>query len=117
MVTIFVDVDDTLVLYDDSHGPGPHPYGVKYGVPWEPNKPLIQGIKEVSRLGFPVIVWSGGGRQYAQQWVWDLELEHYVAGALEKSPDALHTLPKAGDIVINDLPVIGRTHEPHEWLE
>jgi len=32
-MTIFVDVDDTLVLYDPLRS-GPHPYGVFDGIPW-----------------------------------------------------------------------------------
>ena len=67
-MTIFVEVDDTLVLYDPSRS-GPHPYGVFDGIPWKPNERLIEGLKAAARDGTVVIVWSGGGRQYVQQWV------------------------------------------------
>ena len=41
---IYVDCDDTLILYD-SH-PGVHPYGVLNGEPWHPNQPLVDALLE-----------------------------------------------------------------------
>ncbi len=49
-MTIFVDVDDTLVLYDPPRS-GPHPYGVYDGIPWKPNERLIEGLKAAARDG------------------------------------------------------------------
>jgi len=51
---IFVDCDDTLVLYD-SHT-GVHPYGVLNGEPWHPNQPLVDALLETEHS---VFVWSG----------------------------------------------------------
>ena len=51
---IFVDCDDTLILYD-SHT-GVHPYGVRHGEPWHPNQPLVDALLETEH---PVFVWSG----------------------------------------------------------
>ena len=62
---LFVDVDDTLILYSDE---GKHPYGILNShQEWQPNSRLIAEIvkwHEVNPKGL-VIVWSGGGNQYA----------------------------------------------------
>ena len=113
-MTIFVDVDDTLVLYDPPRS-GPHPYGVYDGIPWKPNERLIEGLKAAAKAGDKVIVWSGGGGRYAGWWVQQLELGDYVQECWTKTDTALRILVKLEDVVIDDQPVIGRTHEPDQW--
>jgi len=40
-VTLFVDVDDTLIIYDL---PPPNPYGYFQGTPWRVNQQLLDGF-------------------------------------------------------------------------
>jgi len=61
MRKILVDVDDTLVIYKSN---GIHPYGFIHGDPFEPNKELIDKLKNFDG---EIIIWSGGGVGYAQR--------------------------------------------------
>jgi hypothetical protein len=110
---IFIDVDDTLVLWQDidPNGEGVQNY---YADSWLPNTRLIEGIKERAKI-YPAqatVVWSGGGMQYAEMWVDRLGLRDLVI-VMEKNVK----IPKLGDIVIDDMSITGRTHKPHEWPE
>ena len=112
MVRLFVDVDDTLVLYDLD---APNPYGIYYGTPYTINEPLLEGIKQF-QLDNPnelIVIWSGGGKEYARMWGEDkLGLEGMIY--LLKDKDSFW-LVNPGDIVIDDQPLKIRTHTPHEW--
>lgn len=92
---IFVDVDDTLVLWQEG---------------LSPNTRLIEGLKALTSELF--VVWSGGGIQYAEMWVDRLGLRD-LAIVIEKD----FSVVKPGDTVIDDMPVTVRTHSPHEWPE
>lgn len=65
---LFVDVDDTLVIYEDPATEGqPHPYGVYMRIPWHPNIALVAGVRDFRRL-YPhalIVIWSSGGQEYA----------------------------------------------------
>jgi len=115
MTRLFVDVDDTLVLYDKV---GPNPYGLYHGTPWTPNHRLVEGIKQF-RLDNPtelIVVWSGGGLEYAHQWNHDLGFDDTII-SLTKDVSTLH-LVRDGDIVVDDQDLGGkRTHKPDEWPE
>ncbi len=115
MQRLFVDVDDTLVLYQT--GDGPHPYGVYMGVPWEPNEKLIEGIHayKMENPSHSIFIWSGGGKDYAKMWAEKLGLDELVT-CLDKGKDTLELI-REGDLVIDDEPVSWRTHSPHEWPE
>ena len=111
---LFVDVDDTLILYK---GEGPHPYGVRFGEPYVANMRLSSemtrffGVNQDAQL----FVWSGGGAQYAREvgsrFVHDLEPTF-----LTKDRDAFG-LVSLGDIVIDDQPIkVGvEVQDPLEW--
>ncbi len=90
--TVFVDVDDTLVLFD---GNTVHPYGVLEGRPYKPNLALIEKLNNFE--GY-IVVWSGGGRDYARTVaikVMPEELRYQVSNKeMSKA--------KSGDIVIDD---------------
>ena len=60
-MTAFIDVDDTLVIFGNS---SPHPYGVIMGDAFEPNHKLIERIK---KFNGDIVVWSGGGSDYARK--------------------------------------------------
>jgi len=114
---LFVDVDDTAVFYLDGED-GPHPYGYSHGVPWEPNEKLIQGMRDFveDNPDELVVLWSGGGWEYAKQWADRLNLADGIV-ALGKDQKTL-SLIKKGDIVVDDMDLGGlRTHKPDEWPE
>lgn len=69
MAVIYVDCDDTLVLWKDGLGGESvkHPFG-DGAYDFDPNLSLIAKIEEYERQGNLVIVWSGGGRPYASHW-------------------------------------------------
>ena len=95
--TLFVDIDDTLVLYEHC---GPNPYGVYLGIPYTINEPLVAGIRQFADIGF-VIVWSGGGRDYVIEWLKKLGLDD-TAFAMTKDNSTLH-LKKSNSIVVKDM--------------
>lgn len=76
------DVDGTLIsLEDDS-----------------PREDIIELLKMFKKeMEYFVIVWSGGGIQYAERWVQRLGLEEYVDKVMQK--DKLQN----GDIWIPDI--------------
>ena len=56
---IFLDVDDTLVLYRDDVTP--HPYGVLMGLGFRVNHELVDRVLAHLSPDERVVVWSGGG--------------------------------------------------------
>ena len=72
MPRLFVDCDDTLVLWLNEDGQpleGQNPYGGgsdKY----ELNQALIDAVVDFldTNLDWELVVWSGGGSQYAKVW-------------------------------------------------
>ncbi len=112
---LFVDVDDTLVLYDME---APNPYGVYEGTPYTVNERLIEGLRKF-RKEHPqdsIFIWSGGGAQYAEMWAAKLNLEGVVDWWLTKDKTIIDLI-EPGDIVIDDMDVKWRTHTPFNWPE
>ena len=103
MTTLFVDVDDTLLLFE---GGGMHPYGY-YGGNGLPNHALIERMRAWDG---PIVVWSGGGEDYARM-VGEAVLGTLQFTALDKSVENF-ALIQPGDIVVDDAPISVRTHEP-----
>ena len=74
-MNLYIDCDDTLVLWLDEWGQpleGQNPYGGG-SQKWILNEPLIDAIKKWYISYQPpirgeVIIWSGGGAQYAYRW-------------------------------------------------
>ena len=112
---IFVDCDDTLILYDSHTGIHPygshtaiHPYGVRHGEPWRPNQPLVDALMETEHA---VFVWSGGGACYAKTITGKLDLDF---PCLDKD-ETTFELIQEGDVVIDEQDLGGRrTHNPFE---
>lgn len=68
---ICFDVDGTLIrLKDDT-----------------PRYEIIQLVQSFKKLGYTVYVWSGGGVDYAERWVYKLGLDVKVIGKGEIKPD------------------------------
>jgi len=106
---IFVDCDDTLILYDSDTGI--HPYGVLNDEPWRPNQPLVDALLATEH---PVFVWSGGGAWYAEIIARKLGLDFPCLDKYETT----YKLIQEGDVVIDDTELEGwRTHNPFEWPE
>lgn len=61
------DVDGTLITYSD-----------------KPRWDVIDTLRHLSKFG-TILVWSGGGKDYAEQWVRKLHLEEFV--------ESCHTKP------------------------
>ena len=60
---IFVDVDDTPVLYDTNADNHPHPCGVLRGEHFTIRHALVNRL--LARSWATVVLWSGGGGYYA----------------------------------------------------
>lgn len=102
---IFLDVDDTLVLYEDGRRTGTaprqvHPHGIFRGERFTVNHWLVERV-----LAHPeetLVVWSGGGRDYAR-----LIVEQYIptlahARFLIKDESTRHLISPR-DVVMDDL--------------
>lgn len=70
---LFVDVDDTLIIWED--------LGFDK---WHPHQKHIDMIKRFHARGQPVIVWSAGGYEWALEAVRRLGLEEYVHTVMSK---------------------------------
>ena len=101
--TVFVDIDDTLVIYE---GSGMHPHGIINGEPYEPNVNLIEKLKKFKGN---IVIWSGGGKGYAgivAKAVLPKDMKYTIRSKFED-----FFLIKPGDIVIDDQkPFYGDVH-------
>ncbi len=93
---VCVDVDDTLVLWDNTHKRTLSMFEPVLGemIKIAPHWPNIRLLKEKSLRGATVVVWSQGGYKYAEAIVRVLKLEAYVDYVMSKP-----------SVVIDDLPV------------
>lgn len=69
---IAFDVDDTLIVPAVALNDEPHPYIGMYGA--VPNYPVIEIYKWFQSQGNYMIIWSGGGVDYARTWAEKLGL-------------------------------------------
>ena len=94
---VFVDCDDTLIHWLTPEGevlPGPNPYGgtsTRWRVNWE----LFERLQALYAMGTRMVIWTGGGAQYAERWNIALNANW---GARDKDP----SVPRRGDLVIDD---------------
>ncbi len=100
-VTAYVDCDDTLVLWlddDDKVLDGPNPYGTGPDGRWKPNLELLAALKEwrENTPGSEIILWSGGGADWAQ--LWERRIYPEAADAISKDP----RIPGPDDLCIDD---------------
>lgn len=97
MPTVFVDCDDTLVLYVNQDIP--NPYGILKGHPFKPNWELLDRLKSFKGQ---IHIWSGGGRDYARE-VAVLVMPRtlrYSVGNKGFNSDTF----QVGDIIVDDQP-------------
>ena len=98
---LFVDCDDTLILYD-SEG-DVHPYGFSRGDPYHVNETLVAFIWGF-RAKYPdalIVIWSGGGRAYAEQVAREVGLSE-VATLCAIKDRTTFGLVTTDDIVVDD---------------
>jgi predicted HAD superfamily phosphohydrolase YqeG len=79
--TLFVDVDDTLVIWSDS------------GASYKPHQKHIELVKRFHKRNQPVVVWSAGGWEWAERIVKELDLEPYVTAIMSKPAWWVDDLP------------------------
>ena len=96
---IFVDVDDTLVLYLADQPV--HPYGVLMGMGFLVNHALVDRILAHRRPGEVVTVWSGGGKVYAEAVVRQ-HIHRLDSVVFLLKDETTITLISPGDVVIDD---------------
>ena len=114
---IFVDCDDTLILYESGGDGVFHPGGVPRGEPHTYNRPLVDSVRAFAN-DHPcalVVVWSGGGAQYARV-IADIALPGVNVAALIKDRTTFD-LVRPGDIVVDDqdIGVPAKVFRPDEW--
>ena len=98
---LFVDCDDTLVLYQNDNDI--NPYGYYLEDPWNPNVELIDAIAD-HYLSVQLYIWSGGGQEYAAMWARSLfspRMNRELV-TLSKGRDTIEIV-REGDIVIDDM--------------
>ncbi len=123
---LFVDCDDTLIIYDniactwpdepcEVHG---HPFGVLRGETYKINEPLVASIKAYiyDNPCALVVIWSGGGAQYARA-IADIALPGVDVSTMIKDKTTFH-MARRGDIVVDDMDidVPTKVYRPDEWV-
>ena len=114
MRRLFVDCDDTLIIYDDEDEVK-HPYGYIKGYPYRLNEPLIRYIKWFAEE-YPeelIVIWSGGGGDYARTIVERVLPDVDVVTMIKDA--TTYPLVRADDIVVDDqdLPLPNKIHRPN----
>lgn len=88
-MNIAFDVDGTLIDKDD-----------------KPIQKNVELLKALAHQPNTIIVWSGGGKQYAELWIKRLGIENkvaFVCGKLTYRQDLPHSVAQLGiDIAIDD---------------
>ena len=102
MSTLYVDIDDTLVTWLSDEG-GPHPYG-HAAKDWRVNAAVL---KKAEEWPGKLVIWSGGGLDYAVMWANRL-LPHLAWTAarlreLDSRPSLLNPFWYAGAFVMGAI--------------
>lgn len=100
--TLYVDVDETLILWADGAG---------FVTEWEPNPRVFAALRRHAREFEGVIIWSSGGGEYAWK-MWHHERLREYREAVERDMDCpafgfiakYPALPSPGDVFIDDDP-------------
>ena len=103
MARLFIDVDDTLVLYTERKA-GPNPLGLERDMNFRVNAELVDAIKIWRRhnIDGQVVVWSGGGEAYARS-AGDRFIPGVATWYFTKGGKNL-TLPNHDDLLVDDSP-------------
>ena len=104
MKRLFIDCDDTLVLYDT--GGEIHPYGWILEEAYRVNTPLVDFIHRF-RDKYPgalIVIWSGGGSSYARTITRALGLEELEVVPMLKDQTTFGMV-REDDLVVDDQPI------------
>lgn len=101
LARLFVDIDDTLVTWLGSGGGDVHPYGAGAEA-WRVNEAVRAYVKTWPGK---VVVWSGGGADYAEMWARRLLPGLEWVAMSKHNPD-----PLPGDVFIDDSPFDAWAH-------
>lgn len=84
--TIYFDVDDTLVLHNISKKPEKAIFirSTATDIAVIPNTIMINKLVELKKQGNIIVVWSGGGADWAEAVINSLNLQNYVDCILSK---------------------------------
>jgi len=114
---LFVDCDDTLILYD-SEGEV-HPYGFVRDEPYRINDTLVAFVKAFYAK-YPnalITIWSGGGDQYAAQVAKEVGLGEIDALCIIKDRTTF-SLVGEDDIVVDDQKLrVAATVTPPDFFD
>jgi len=114
---LFVDCDDTLILYN-SEGEV-HPYGFVRDTPYHVNESLVAFIKAFYAK-YPealITIWSGGGDQYATQVAKEVGLDEIDALCIIKDRTTF-PLVAEDDIVVDDQELkVAATVTPPDFFD
>ena len=95
--TFFVDVDDTLILWDISEHPKSSRIAVDRGKRGKvfvvPHRKNINLMKKFYKLGYDIIVWSGSGADWAETIIKALGLQKLVVAVMDKPHYYLDDVP------------------------
>src|SRR3990167_4835522 len=95
---LFVDCDDTLVIWQDRYVNQDKELWVRDK--WDINEPLVRAVHSflAERPEYVLIVWSGGGVWYARRWA-----EKAFPGGNVMSLAKDNQLPREGDVLVDDM--------------
>lgn len=118
MSRLFVDCDDTLVIWQPENRKRAD--GLYMGDEWGSNDPLIDAIKAylANNTDTQLIIWSGGGLNYADLWGRRILNQAGVHGWIALSKD--NRLPRDGDLCIDDIELTlssGEVVHPDYFIE
>ena len=101
MRRLFIDCDDTLVIYENDNPI--NPYGSLLGEPYRLNTDLIEVVKSWEGQ---VFVWSGGGLEYAQAWAREAFGDEFDDWGVPLIKDeSTFGLVRVGDVCVDDQPL------------
>lgn len=83
--TVFFDCDSTLIMWDMEGSPSALSF-ILYGKTYRlvPHQKHIDKLKEHKAEGFSIVVWSAGGKEWAEEVVKVLNLGTYVDTIISK---------------------------------
>ncbi len=100
MPRLFIDVDDTLIKWNGKFDQHPFGHGAES---WEVNMSVINAIK-VWRESHPdgqVVIWSGGGQDYAKTWR-NRVIDRLIPGLQTETMSKMPSLTRFSDTIIDD---------------